>query len=379
MAEYTIELRKLIEQGYPLDLESYPIFDESYRPYLNRKIVDHFYFREIGQETPDRFNFFLRRTMNEIMPYYNQMYESELMKYDPLATEYYIRQRDDTLNVSRETNEKGNRKVGETTGQVFTGSTDNKNVSNLVGAHDETTNGAYTKKGDDVKDRDRTENETLNEKITANSLTTNDLKGTSNTTTDTTTHRDTSALKSSVFSDLPQSNITTSVSVSAESPGTYAASYNGYATTTTNDNSSGKEDGTESSTADNHTTSTGTVNVDGDSNRDQTTATTEHETIKDLWNENGTDQNILKYNETQNTDDYTLTKEDTETNTNRNEKTLFSTKNMQTQEEISNQIITSKGRAGFAPADLMQKYRESLINIDLLIIADLEKLFMGVY
>ena len=43
MANYTIELRELVEKyHFPLALNDYPIFDESYRPLLNRKIIEHF-------------------------------------------------------------------------------------------------------------------------------------------------------------------------------------------------------------------------------------------------------------------------------------------------------------------------------------------------
>lgn len=377
MASYTVELRRLIEQGYKLDLDSYPIFDEEYRPYLNRKIIDHFYFREIGQETPDRFNFFLGRTMREIMPYYNKLYESELMSYDPLATEYISRQRDDELNVSRETEEVGKRKVGETTGQVFTGSTDAKNIGNLKGSHEQTVKGDYTKHGDDIKERDLTKNEVLNEKITNNTLTTNDLRGTSNTETDTTANKQATLTKNTTFSDLPQANISTTITRAAD--GGLAINSNGYATTTTNETTNSQEDATEHGTSDNTTTSTGTVDVDGTSNRDQTIDTTEHETIKDLWNENGNDTNVTNFTETQNTDDYTLTKEDTETNIARNEKSTNVNKSKQTEAELSSQVESSKGRSGVDPSSLIVSYRESLINIDLMIIADLESLFMGVY
>ena len=51
MSRYTIELRYLIEGNYDLGLKDYPIFDESYREQLNNKIIQHYYFREIGFET----------------------------------------------------------------------------------------------------------------------------------------------------------------------------------------------------------------------------------------------------------------------------------------------------------------------------------------
>lgn len=86
MSKYTTELKYLVESNYPLGMDLYPIFDESYREQLNKKIIDHYYFREIGFETAELFKRFLNRTLNEIMPYYNQLYQSQLLKFDPLST-----------------------------------------------------------------------------------------------------------------------------------------------------------------------------------------------------------------------------------------------------------------------------------------------------
>lgn len=84
MAKYTTLLKTLLDNNFKIDLQSYPIFLETHRAELNQKIIDHFYFREIGFETAELFNFHLRRTMNEIMPYYNRLFETELLEFDPL-------------------------------------------------------------------------------------------------------------------------------------------------------------------------------------------------------------------------------------------------------------------------------------------------------
>lgn len=86
MSKYTTELRWIVENGYDLQLNEYPIFDENYRQKLNQKIINHYYFREIGFETVGLFRFYLKQTMNEIMPYYNQLYQSALLEIDPLNT-----------------------------------------------------------------------------------------------------------------------------------------------------------------------------------------------------------------------------------------------------------------------------------------------------
>lgn len=62
----------------------YPIFDADYKPVLEKKILKHFYTREIGYETYGRWKLALDAKMNEIMPYYNQLYKSELITFNPL-------------------------------------------------------------------------------------------------------------------------------------------------------------------------------------------------------------------------------------------------------------------------------------------------------
>jgi len=87
MATFTMELRSAYEvTGGDIGLNDYPIFDADYREKLNEKILAHFWFREIGQETVDQFRFLLARRMNEIMPLYNQLYKSELLAIDPFLT-----------------------------------------------------------------------------------------------------------------------------------------------------------------------------------------------------------------------------------------------------------------------------------------------------
>lgn len=103
MASFTLELHEVIEftggvadvdpttgirklVGGNIGLSHYPIFDEAYRDRLTGKIVDHYWNREIGTETIDQFQLHMRRHMNEIMPYYNSLYASEKIQFDPLAT-----------------------------------------------------------------------------------------------------------------------------------------------------------------------------------------------------------------------------------------------------------------------------------------------------
>lgn len=61
----------------------WPIFDESYRNVLETKILKHYYTREIGLETYGLWKLKLDTKLNEIMPYYNQLYKSALLDFNP--------------------------------------------------------------------------------------------------------------------------------------------------------------------------------------------------------------------------------------------------------------------------------------------------------
>lgn len=63
----------------------YPIFDPAHKEELETKILLHYYLREIAFETVGVWKLYLQSTMLEIMPYYNQLYETAALKIDPLT------------------------------------------------------------------------------------------------------------------------------------------------------------------------------------------------------------------------------------------------------------------------------------------------------
>ena len=75
MAKYTIKIKSLLDNNFDFGLQNYPIFNESYRNILNNNILNHYYENEIGFETANLFKFYLNQKLNEIMPYYNELYK----------------------------------------------------------------------------------------------------------------------------------------------------------------------------------------------------------------------------------------------------------------------------------------------------------------
>lgn len=75
----------VLDKAIPLIFDfDFPVHDAEYRNVLCRKIVSHYYMREIGAETYAQWKFWLRTRLNEIMPYYNQLYNSTLLEFNPL-------------------------------------------------------------------------------------------------------------------------------------------------------------------------------------------------------------------------------------------------------------------------------------------------------
>lgn len=122
MAQYTLTIKQLKENNIPFFNFNYPIFNEEYRPILEDKIIRHFYFREIGFETVGRFLFELETKLNEIMPFYNKMYESTLLEFDPLLN-YQVKETYEKMNV---------------------GNTEGNANSNTTGSHNEKANQLFS-------------------------------------------------------------------------------------------------------------------------------------------------------------------------------------------------------------------------------------------
>ena len=103
----------------------FPIFDESYRGVLERKILKHFYTREICEETVGLWKLRLDTKLNEIMPYYNKLYNSELLDFNPLYSDNLARTRKTNLDSNRKTSNNG-----KTTSNNMTQGSGNGNTTN---------------------------------------------------------------------------------------------------------------------------------------------------------------------------------------------------------------------------------------------------------
>lgn len=387
MSQYTTELRYLVEQGYDLELNKYPIFDETYREVLNKKIVDEYYFREIGVETPARFKHHLNHTMDMIMPYYNQLYESELLKIDPLLafreTED-LKRKTDTLNESDSTNTRG--EAISTTGGVEGTQTQTQNMdrskSGKVGEK-LVTEGEATS----ISENDSTTTVSGDNTTTGHSSGTieNELviDGTVITTTDG---------KETTTGDATDTKTEDKLSVTSDTPGgmlsvgdlkshTWASSATMDDGTTINSNINNKSvivDDTVTGTTDQTDTTTGTTTgefsqteiiggstiVEGSGNVTDTGSTTSTNQVTDNETEFTTNSGML-----------TDSKE-TQESTNKLGVDMGAIKG---KVNTLDEYVKTKFGIGGHQANLLKEYRSTFLNIDKRIVEELSVLFMGVY
>lgn len=208
MAVFTTELRTLCESTFgaikhldggsvdhviegcweQIFTNEWNTYDPAYKKVLCRKILRHYWMREIGQETTDLFLHYLNTRMEEIMPYYNDLYKSATLEFNPLF-DY------DLQTTSKRTSD------GETASSSTVTGTDN-----LTGADSGTSSGNSTGKitdKDTVTGQDVTKfsdtpqgelsgvlngNYLTNATVVDKSNTTNGDRSTQNTTTETNEH-----------------------------------------------------------------------------------------------------------------------------------------------------------------------------------------------
>ena len=284
MASYSMELWEMVDNPLtPLFAFKYDFYcdDLEAKKKFEEKFINHYWLHEIGCETPARWNQMLKSRLNLIMPYYRQLYQTELAS---------------------------------------------QNINFLL-------------------------NKDLRETFIREIDTENQLSGTN------TTNQNSSGTNS--FSQTGSTNSTNSMSQSATSSSTNSTEQNG--TTTNTHKESAINDGVAMATL-SEGYLTGTSSDSGTSTNDSTSSSTSE-------NESTASSSSTDDNETSGTSNSTDSVETTGTSSQTgNEKMVEKTD------------LLSQGNIGVtSSAELLQKWRDVLINIDEMIIKDCHGLFMQVY
>ena len=375
MSNYTMELRHICEQlaglsetdvmfanpetvietARPLlfDFE-YPLFDPTHKAELERKIIEHFYVREIGAETVGLFKLYLRRTLREIMPPINQLYYSAALEYNPLTD----------VDVTR----------------THTGTEAGSNTSSGTRSGQTSGSGSLHATGSGTSGNTRTEGRELDE--TVNTQTETDGTGTSSKTTHTATEtdaetnstgsKDTSAnytddlTHRDAYSNTPESTIQGVEGTGGSGTDNVGANYwlTDYRKIT--DHKSGN------SSADEDTTGHETVHTESTGDQTETGNTTDHST--------GTGSTVTDRDESATITDAGSTSDTRDESTN-----TAGTSDEQTSgegaydksAEWTEHVTGKQGSQSYA--EMVQAYRDTIINIDMMVIEGLEPCFMQIF
>ena len=339
MAKYTTEVRSIcehyaglkesagyssidsiIEKAAPKIFDfDFPIYDEAYRTVLEKKILRHFYTREIGDETVGLWKLRLETKMNEIMPYYNQLYKSTLYDFNPFYDVDFARSHQTKTDGSTKNN----------SNQDYNGTIHNEGSSTDNNTRNIDTTGTSKDVG------------------TSHSTSSNTNESTNDSTTNGTDHNTTSTKGTSNsisrYSDTPQGAIT---NLQNNTYLTNATITDG--TTTGNETS----DGTHSNTG--HSTTNSKGNGESNSNTTENGETTGHST--NVFSDKGT--NTADQNSVNNTQ-------------------YQATGTAKTMEEYIEHVSGKMNAASYS--DLLIKFRKTFINIDVMIINELKPLFFELW
>ena len=266
-------------------------FDEEYRSVLCQKILKHYYLREIGSETVGVWTLWMNTRLEEIMPYYNQLYKSALINFNPMH--------DVDVTRTHKLNVEGIKEENGTRNDVSKGNaTNDENIETNV-----------------------TNNDTA--ETTGNRTTNNTGKNTTNTT------NKSDDTKKDLYSDTPQGAIT----------------------------------GLEN---ENYLTNARKITDTNNSNGSEITDTS-----------NKIDENYTENNTANSTGKTTTTRKDTGSTNGSLDSTTRNKGTSNTTEDYIETIIGKQSGTTFSK--MLIEFRETFLNIDILVIDEFSDLFFGLW
>lgn len=334
----------------------YPIFDEAYRATLEKKILKHYYTREICCETVGLWKLFLNRKMNEIMPYYNQLYKSALIEFNPMY--------DVDLTIDHHRTNDGENESNRAVNEIGKYNENSKGTSseNTSGKSSETSDGTFNENDTYGENKSRTNSIDSNEKTNKTDNTA------SNQTNNETNHSETSneiANKNDhweYFSDTPEGGIN----------GVENLNYLTNATHITDDGS-GSTSGSETDGSRNINSDTITSN-ESVGNKDVTTTENGFDTTASDRIKSGAE------NKTTDKDSELSTAGETDKTTTGDNAKDINESNSETIKNIEDYLEHVVGKRGsMSYSKMLEEFRKTFLNIDMLVINDLRDLFMNLW
>lgn len=385
MSKYTTELRFICENEYNGESSGFneinkilttvapkifnfdfPIFDEEYRVPLEVKILRTYYTREICEETVGLWKLRLQNKLCNIMPYYNQLYKSALLEFDVFKDVDYTEVNDGSaLDILKKIIDFQN--LGGVDTNTYTKNGKEKNTTNYNGGSTNTT--SY--EGKETNDIDYKGTETNATDYTGTETNSTDYKGSekdvSKTSGNTTK---TPPTKITTKSDTPQGGLNGFISedyLTTAQKETYTTNeietYNNI-TNSSDKSFTGRNDTSTKSFNNRNDTSTKSFTNRNDKN------TKAFEDRKDINTQQFSNRNDVNTLEFENRSDVVTQEKLSKNKTNEDNNNWHKNDN----------TLTVKGkRNNLTYAEMLQKYRETFLNIDKMVIDELNDLFFGLW
>lgn len=306
---------------------NYPIFDENYRSVLETKIIRHYYTREISEETVGLWKLRLEDKMNLIMPYYNQLYESELIRFNPL------------YDVDLKTERSGSRQGKTEHEDNYIDNSHTTDTSESVNNYSNTQNNTTASEG--KQNTSESAHGTGASKSSSNESTNNSrVDNTDATSTDW-----------KLFSDTPQGGVTGIENLSDPS-----LLNMGYLTTAQKDTHVGNQKSTSDNTGITQNETTNTASDNRSTHNEQEYSNKVSDDRTEAGNRSITEERVNQYD---------ASKEAT------GQRSYANT------EAYVDHVVGKN--AGHTYSHMLKEFRETFLNIDLMIIKELAPLFFNLW
>jgi len=313
------DVETVLNDSWDKIFTAFPIYDEAHRADLCKKILRHYYMDEIAFETYGLWQLAINTKLVEIMPQYNSLYKASAEIINPFYNKSLSRQYDGTSKGTNKDTRTDN--LTDTSSATTTATGTDMRIDNLT----DTNGGSVVSKSDSKR--------------------TDALKAvTDNTSTSTTTSSASNNSSNDSFtSDTPQG------SLSDVKAGKYMTNA-----------SIGTSTGSTSGNDKNETTAKNTVNNTGTVSNTGTDTVTDSHTLTKTGTVKNDSTNSM-------TSDSTLSKTGTVVNDGIDSRT-----------DAHTETVTGyEGSATYA--ELLKKYSDAIINIDMMIINDLSTMFMQIW
>lgn len=313
------DVAQVLNASWGKIFEAFPIFEEAHREILCKKILRHYYMDEIAFETVGVWQLELNAKMHEIMPKYNELYSISASIINPLYNKNVVKEFTGNVTDDKTSTRTDNLKDTHS-GDVTTTHTDTR-TDDLTD-----TNG-----GKLVTDTDSTRTDNLSAKKTVGTDTT--VSSEASTSSDVDTYS--SDTPQGSLSDVKSGKYMTTANISDSTTTTKGKDTTATATTDTTVNTGTQKNVTTDTVTDSRTLKkTGTVKDDGTSTVTDTSAVAHTGTVSDVG------------------------------------KTVSDSKHTE-------KVSGYEGSATYA--ELLKKYSDDIINIDMMIINDLSTMFMQIW